>query len=364
MRAKEFIVEANSQQEPSARQQFLTKVIGPESGGRHWIQNPHSSATGLFQFIKSTWDNTVKKAKPGDPHYGVSFKDMKNNVAAQRAAADQISREYEQSIKRNNLPNTPGMYYLLHGHGPKALELYNNPDKQLKDVYDPYARDKKGNIIIDPKTGKPKPSVVYQQNPDFKPNQKISDFIAVRANKVGDTITNLYPGNTRLAKVTPNTNKVAKTDTDTTTPTPAMVPPIVTKTKDEPNIVSQYVDANIPKKELGIVDKAKKAVSDVTGSSIAPKTATANVAPTKTNPELIPGTPEYDARMEKLQTTVGDKFSKERAERLEREEEIRQEKRMADIGDKWSSERAAAKNQTTQPPQDDSYYTKFKNLFK
>ena len=381
MRAREFILEAENQQEPSARERFLNRVIGPESGGKSYIKNPYSSATGLFQFIKSTWDNTVKKAKPGDAHYGVSFKDMQTNPKAQRAAADQISREYQASIQRNKLPDTPGMYYLLHGHGPKALELYNSPDKQLKDVYYPYARDKKGEIIYDKKTGKPVPSIVYQQNPNFKPEEKISTFIAKRAASVGDNMANMYPGNAKLASVTSdNKSKTIKTDRDETTP-----PQVATKTTVEPTII----------------DKAKKAVSDIAGTTVATKTATATNTTSqdkKVKPEVKVDSPEYEKRMWDKQVAAGDKFSREREARLEKERIARSKglpieppmtepdldpkgwaayddymnKLQTEKGDKSArerearleKERAAKPTDSSQPPQDDSYYTKFMNLFK
>lgn len=398
MRAKEFIVEADEKREPSARERFLNSVIGPESGGKSYIKNPYSSATGLFQFIKSTWDNTVKKAKPGDAHYGVSFKDMQTNPKAQRAAADQISREYQASIQRNKLPDTPGMYYLLHGHGPKALELYNSPNKQLKDIYDPYVYNKKGEIVYDQKTGKPKKSLVYAQNPNFNPEEKVSTFIANRAASMGDSMSNMYPDDPKLASVKPTikTKKGAPTPTDTTQvatkTTDTTPPPVVTKTTQEPSVVSQYVDANI--------DKVKKAVADLTGSTVAPKTATATSDVPKDNKKVTPkiDSPEYEKMMWDKQVAAGDKFSKEREARLEKERIARSKglpieppitepdldpkgwaaydaymnKLQTEKGDKSArerearleKERAAKPTDSSQPSQDDSYYTKFMNLFK
>lgn len=133
----------------------------------------------------------------------------------------------------------------------------------------------------------------------------------------------------------------------TTTTKPEVKPEPVKVTKPETSVAQAYIDANRPNQQI-----KPKPVQEPTKPE-----------PIKQKPEFIPGTPEYDTRMEKLQTAAGDKFSKERAERLEREEEARQEKRMADLGDKWSRENAATNDQPT-TPKDDSYYTKFKNLFK
>ena len=374
MRAKEFVVEADEKREPSAREKFLNRVVGPESSGVSTAKNPLSSATGLFQFIKSTWDNTVAKAKPGDAHYGVSFKNMRTNPKAQRAAADQISREYQATIQRNKLPDTPAMYYLLHGHGGKAMELYNSPNKQLKDIYDPYVYNKKGEIVYDQKTGKPKKSLVYAQNPNFNPEEKVSTFIANRAASMGDSMSNMYPDDPKLASVKPTIKtKTIKTDRDETTP-----PQVATKTTVEPTII----------------DKAKKAVSDIAGTTVATKTATATNTTSqdkKVKPEVKVDSPEYEKRMWDKQVAAGDKFSREREARLEKERIARSkglpieppmtepdldpkgwaayddymDKLQTEKGEKFSQEyQAAEKKAQSTPPQDDSYYTKFMNLFK
>lgn len=45
--------------EPTDLQDYLTKTIGVESGGKADAKNPRSSATGLGQFIDSTWKEQV-----------------------------------------------------------------------------------------------------------------------------------------------------------------------------------------------------------------------------------------------------------------------------------------------------------------
>jgi LysM repeat protein len=291
MRAKEFITEDTR----PAREKFLDKVIGPESGGKSWIRNTRSGAQGLFQFMPDTWAGVVRKARPGDAHYGVSFDQMRNNPAAQRSAANQISREYEASIRRNKMPDTATSYYLLHGHGPKGVELYNNPDKQLKDIYDPYARDRNGQVILD-KNGKPKKSIVYRQNPNFDPNQKISDFIADRAVKMGEKLSDLYPGSSRLATKEP------------------------TKTKTvEPSYKDAFKNVGtttVSKREPSTINKLKNKVVDIgtdaLGAIVGAKSAYAGELPPEKKPEYNkPKSSEYysgstgDTVVQKGQTLSG-----------------------------------------------------------
>jgi hypothetical protein len=350
--------------EETAKEKFLQRVIGPESGGKPAIKNPLSSATGLFQFTTDTWKGIVAKAKPGDPHYGVSFEEMPRNVSAQRAAAKQIADEYARTIKRSGLPDIPTSYYLLHGHGPKAVEIYKNPDKQLKDIYPEYVRNKKGEMVK---------SIVYQQNPNFNPNQRLGDFVAKRAKQMGDKLTDVFPtataGELSAQSIDePKPGKVVKKADATKKDKPAGQSSVVQSPVDQKPIgtlvqpdYSKYnvgdlgtlekigpgrwrsstgqivTDApeldNLPSVAAPetFLDKVKRAlppslggggelVSQVFGDrkkSTAP--AAAPVVPPelkKTDPAYEPGTAEYDARMEKLQIAAGDKFSREREARL------------------------------------------------
>lgn len=171
--------------EETAQDIFLQKVIGPESGGSATIKNPRSSATGLYQFIKDTWKNTVAKAKPGDPHYGVSFKDMPKNIEAQHAAAKQIAGDYARTIKQFGLPDIPTSYYLLHGHGPAAgIKIYQNVDAPLKVVYPEFIKNKRGEVIRNP---------IYTQNPNLDPNKPAMQIVKKMARDMGDKITDVFP---------------------------------------------------------------------------------------------------------------------------------------------------------------------------
>jgi hypothetical protein len=149
-------------------------------------------------------------------------------------------------------------------------------------------------------------------------------------------------------------------------------PPATKTTKTEPNLAQQYVDANKPQQTVKPEQQPVKQKPQQ--------------QPVKQKPELTVGTPEYDARMEKLQTAAGEKFSKERQARLDKDQQEksklsiappksdpeadpkawqdydrRMEKLQTAAGDKFSKEYQATEKI---PPEDDSYFTKFKNLFK
>ena len=65
-----------SRSAPSADVRFLRCVIAHESGGNPRAQNPYSSASGLFQFIDSTWR-----------HYNSKIKGAKQYAKARHAPA-------------------------------------------------------------------------------------------------------------------------------------------------------------------------------------------------------------------------------------------------------------------------------------
>jgi muramidase (phage lysozyme) len=201
----------------------------------------------------------------------------------------------------------------------------------------------------------------------------------------GDYITQMYtPG------VVPK--EPPKTQTEPTQPSPTPVvapktttePPVVktTTTKTEPSVAQKYIDANTPQQ--------KQQKSKLT------------LEPPSSDPEKDPKAwAEYDRQMEKIQAAAGEKFSKERQARLDKERldkerldkerlekvqpqkskltleppdsdpeadpkawaeyDKRMEKIQSDAADKLHREYQAAEKAAQS---DDSYYTKFLNLFK
>lgn len=106
---------------PQVEQQFrlpegyLSRVAQIESGGDPNAKNPNSSATGLFQFIKTTADQ-----------YGVDPTDpVSSTVGAGKLAADNAAA-LQQALGR---PPTAGELYLAHQQGAGgAIKLLTNPD--------------------------------------------------------------------------------------------------------------------------------------------------------------------------------------------------------------------------------------------
>jgi hypothetical protein len=100
---------------------LIDSIIGVESGGNPNARNPNSSASGLGQFIDSTWLATIRQARP----------DLAGKSDAELLALKtdpQLSREMTQAyadqnqafLTKNGLPVTPGTTYLAHFAGPEG----------------------------------------------------------------------------------------------------------------------------------------------------------------------------------------------------------------------------------------------------
>ena len=102
-----------------------------ESNGNYKAKNPESSASGIYQFIRSTFEG-VKKNNPDLPN--LSFDEFKNNPDAQQLYQKALLNENTQSLKRHGLEVTPTNQYIMHWAGaPKGSALLQaNNDDQLK----------------------------------------------------------------------------------------------------------------------------------------------------------------------------------------------------------------------------------------
>lgn len=130
--------------ERAQMEKFLTNIMANESGGSLTAKNDKSSATGLFQFIKSTW-----------AHYsgGASIYDADAQCdAAVRFALDN-AKALEPVLGR---PLTAGEYYLAHfaGLGGARAILKSPNTKPIRDVLTHDAMDSNSDIRLEKGSGK------------------------------------------------------------------------------------------------------------------------------------------------------------------------------------------------------------------
>jgi hypothetical protein len=116
----------------SGAQGYLEKMIQAESGGRNIANQsgaggaPTSSAFGIGQMLKGTFEDLVKGAGAGNPLQGKTFEDYKVDLDLQREALTQFTDQNRRTLERARVSTTDAALYLAHFLGPggavKALK--------------------------------------------------------------------------------------------------------------------------------------------------------------------------------------------------------------------------------------------------
>lgn len=124
---------------------YMEKMIQAESGGRN-IPNQSgaggaatSSAFGLAQITKGTFEGLVSKAGRDNPLYGKTFDDMKSDTKLQMEAAKQLTDQNRQFLESRKLPTTDAALYLAHflGPGGAARALSQSDSSPLSSAVNP-----------------------------------------------------------------------------------------------------------------------------------------------------------------------------------------------------------------------------------
>jgi murein DD-endopeptidase MepM/ murein hydrolase activator NlpD len=107
---------------------LVNRIIQVESAGNARAKNPRSSATGLGQFINSTWLRMMRTYRP-DLVASLSEPELlklRFDPALSRAMVTNLARENESYLRANGVNVTAGRLYLAHFLGPggavKALK--------------------------------------------------------------------------------------------------------------------------------------------------------------------------------------------------------------------------------------------------
>lgn len=109
---------------------LVDSIIGAESGGNPNAVNPRSSASGLGQFIDSTWLDTIRQARP-DLAAGKSDAELlalKTDPGLSREMTDFYAARNGETLAKAGHPVTPGTQYLAHFAGPQGAVSVLNAD--------------------------------------------------------------------------------------------------------------------------------------------------------------------------------------------------------------------------------------------
>jgi murein DD-endopeptidase MepM/ murein hydrolase activator NlpD len=114
------------------------QIIHVESGGNASARNPLSSATGLGQFIESTWLRMMRDYRP-DLATTMSRADLlalRTDPTLSREMVQNLARENETFLRARGNTITVGRLYLAHFLGPAgaATVLAANDDQKILDV--------------------------------------------------------------------------------------------------------------------------------------------------------------------------------------------------------------------------------------
>lgn len=119
------------------------QITDAESGGNANATNPNSSASGLGQFIDSTWVNLLRQHRP-DLASGKSDSDliaMKSDPDLSKQMVDAYAADNSQILAKNGLPVTSGTTYLAHFAGPNGAVsvLKADPNASAASILGPQA---------------------------------------------------------------------------------------------------------------------------------------------------------------------------------------------------------------------------------
>lgn len=117
---------------------FVDKVVGVESGGNANAQNPNSSATGLGQFISSTWLSMFKKHFP-DQAAGMSdamILELRKNADYSRNMVQLYAQENAAVLQAAGYAITDANLYLAHflGSGGAKSVLGADPSTPVDQI--------------------------------------------------------------------------------------------------------------------------------------------------------------------------------------------------------------------------------------
>ena len=122
---------------------LIDSIIGAESGGNPNAKNPNSSATGLGQFIASTWLDTLSRERP-DLVAGKSRDEilaLRNDPQLSRQMTEAYANQNGQVLSKSGFEANPGNIYLSHFAGPQGAVkvLSADPNAPVESILGPQA---------------------------------------------------------------------------------------------------------------------------------------------------------------------------------------------------------------------------------
>jgi hypothetical protein len=109
---------------------IVDRMIGVESANNPKAKNPNSTATGLGQFISSTWTNMMEKYRPDLASKLTKAEQLalRTDPVISREMTTNYAIENAQHLAKNGVEVTPSSVYAAHFLGPDgAVKAYKAP---------------------------------------------------------------------------------------------------------------------------------------------------------------------------------------------------------------------------------------------
>ena len=131
---------------------ILDRIIQVESGGDYKAHAKTSTAYGLGQFTKGTFEDLA--AKKDSTVRGKSWEEYKSDPALQRQALEELTSRNQAQLQKNNIPVTAASTYLAHflGAGGASNVLKAGDNADLASAVTPEQMAANKNVFKDLKT--------------------------------------------------------------------------------------------------------------------------------------------------------------------------------------------------------------------
>jgi hypothetical protein len=118
---------------------YLSKLSKLESNDRNiptQVGGGTSSAFGLYQITKTTFDSLVANAGTNSPLKGKTFEDMKKDVALQKFAATALTEDNARRLAQRGLSSSDAAKYMSHvlGYPTAARVLEANAGSDIRSI--------------------------------------------------------------------------------------------------------------------------------------------------------------------------------------------------------------------------------------
>jgi hypothetical protein len=112
------------------------RIMGVESGGNPFAQNPRSSAGGAGQFIDATWLDMLRKHRPDIQGTREELLKLKFDPKLSKEMTDAYAADNGRILGQAGHAVTPGTTYLAHFAGPQgAVSLLSaNPTASAESI--------------------------------------------------------------------------------------------------------------------------------------------------------------------------------------------------------------------------------------